>query len=254
MTKLQSKAIALLMVLGSVAIFLLATNAAFAQTTGAVAGSQSASGAQAGAVGIMINPATPAGGVGTTGFSGSGGTSNTSTLSPVGVGVGGSSGASSNSNASPTIVVGSGNTYEASDLSKRVPGVWAPALTNSNGTCMGSFSSGVGVSGFGGSFGKTYTSAECNARFNANQMNALGAQGLAVEIMCGMDSVYEADQRMRKPVCKPREETQNTEAVSWFPIDDQDAPVDEHEVAMMFPGTNTPIVRGGKYEDMGMNR
>ena len=160
-------------------------------------------------------------------------------------GSGASAGAGASANASPTIVVGSGNTYEASDLSEGLPAVFIPALTTSNGTCMGSFSTGLVVSGFGGGVGKTYTSDECNARFNSNQMNALGYKYVAMEIMCGLPEVFAADARNSaangtKPRCaqpaepaekvawNPNDDYQNGlelarkyEAVSWFPADEK---------------------------------
>ncbi len=157
------------------------TQAAVAQSgavAGSLAGSESNSGASAGAAGF--------------GFGGQG------------IGVGGGGGSAS-ANASPTIVVGSGNVYEAPDLGDHVPTMFIPNLTTSNGTCMGSFSSGLTVSGFGGGIGKTYTSGECNARFNANQMNALGAKQVAFEIMCSLDSVYDADQRAGTMRCADRD-------------------------------------------------
>jgi uncharacterized protein YecT (DUF1311 family) len=50
--------------------------------------------------------------------------------------------------------------------------------------------------GIGLAFGKTYVSGPCNARFNANQLNAIGQSEMAMEVMCGISSVAEADARM----------------------------------------------------------
>ena len=122
---------------------------------------------------------------------------------------------------SSQLITNNGNTYEAVDMSERVPGVIMPALTTSNGTCMGSTSGGIGISGFGGSFGSTYTSNPCNVRFNANQMNALGQPELALEMMCSQDSVYEADLRRGlaggKQVCTKRDEVSVDPVATWFP-------------------------------------
>ena len=208
----------LLMAVGAVALSSAIFQPANAQSSaGAGAASQSTSGAiagagaQAGAVGIQVNTGS-SGGVGAQ-TAGAGAAGNTSLFSPVGLGLGGGSSSGSSSSSSNQNIVGSGNTYnyEAPDLGDTVPTLFIPNLTTSNGTCMGSLSSGISVSGFGGGFGKTYTSEECNARFNANQMNALKAPGVAYEIMCGLDSVYNADMRSSVangtvPRCASRDE------------------------------------------------
>lgn len=199
----------------SVFVFGASCGVAFSQTiagAGSTSASESQSAAAAGAVGIAIGAPGGGGSVGAQGGIGSPGS--ISAFSPVGLGVGGSSGASAN--ASPTIVVGSGNTYEAADLGDSVPTLFVPNLTTSNGTCMGSLSTGIAVSGFGGGFGKTYTSAECNARFNANQLNALGAPDLAMEVMCAVDAIYNADQRMKRPRCQPRDEAGTTDSTTMY--------------------------------------
>lgn len=223
MNKTQfSKAILGVTLVGATLAALVIYSPANAQssTAGAIAGSQSGSAAQAGAIGIQVNTGAPSGGAGIAGTSStaSGGTSNTSLFSPVGLGVSsggsGGGGGSASSNASPTIVVGSGNTYEAADLSKAVPTLFIPNLTTSNNTCALSMSAGLALSGFGGSVGSTYVSDECNRRFDANQVLAIGgksAQLLSLEIMCESDSVYFADMRMAKttgslPRCASRDE------------------------------------------------
>jgi len=169
-----------------------------------------------------------------------------------GIGVGGASGSSSSSR--NELITNNGNTYEAQDLGDAVAAVIIPALTTSNGTCMGSTSGGVGVSGFGAAFGTTYTSDPCNVRFNANQMNALGQPDLALELMCSQDSVYEADLRMGlaggKQICTPRDEASTDPVATWFPTDNQNT------MAMLEGSVfdEPQIVWGGQYEDMGGER
>jgi len=164
MKNVTYRRIGVAMVLGSIAIFLGMANLAFAESNaGAISGSASES---------------------------------TSSSGSIGLGQGGSGyGGSSHSSSANQNIVGSGNTYEAADFGEQVPTMFIPNLTTSNGTCANSFSMGGSGAGFGVAFGKTYVSGPCNARFNANQLNALGHKRLAMETMCGIKSVYEADQR-----------------------------------------------------------
>jgi len=158
---------------------------------------------------------------------------------------------------SSQLITNNGNTYEAPDLSDGVVSVIIPALTTSNGTCMGSTSGGIGISGFGGSFGSTYTSDPCNVRFNANQMNALGAPELALEMMCSMDDVYEADKRIAlragtRAKCMPRDEVDNEPTAMAEPVEmkwfEQDEIGAYHVIAT--PPTDTAMIWGGNYTDM----
>ena len=57
--------------------------------------------------------------------------------------------------------VTSNTNVSGSETIRNVPSMAAPNLTTSNDTCMGSAGGSVGVAGFGGSFGKTYTDANC---------------------------------------------------------------------------------------------
>ena len=167
--------------------------------------------------------------------------SKSDSFSAAGAGAGASAGASANNRNQN--IVGSGNVYEASDISDSVPAVFVPALTTSNNTCANSFSGGGSGAGFGFSIGKTYVSEPCNIRFNANQMNALGYKHLAVELMCSMSSVFEADARNARangtlPKCaqpvedkpiaavdsdyeKGLELAKRYDPVTWFPADEK---------------------------------
>jgi len=105
-------------------------------------------------------------------------------------------------------IVNSGNTFK----STIPPYIAAASLTTSNNTCAESFTTGGVGAGFGLTFGKTYVSKPCNTRYNANQMTALGKPDIAVEMMCAMDDIYEADLRLAKhkgtpPACVPRDST-----------------------------------------------
>ena len=113
-----------------------------------------------------------------------------------------SSAASSSSNNDVDIVI----TEEAEKLGDRVPDVIAPGLTSTNGTCLGSFSAGVGISGVGVSGGKTILDEGCDRRYNAARMHDFGYSEIALEIMCADEEVYEAAMRVaqynnQKPVC-----------------------------------------------------
>lgn len=89
--------------------------------------------------------------------------------------------------------------------SRGIPTVYAPGLsTTLTETCMGSTSAGAGWFGFGGSFGSTWSDDTCVRRLDARQLDALGQREVALELMCGSDSVREAAKRAGKP-CKGEE-------------------------------------------------
>ena len=225
MTKLQSKAIALLMVLGSVAFFLFAANAAFAQSAGAIAGSESKSGAISGAQANALSVNTP-----------------------VGLGV---------SNANNSISFDNHSVSKGSDLSRMVPQVYTPALTNSvTDVCFGSGSGGITGPGFGASFAKTYMDNDCVARLHSRelssravQMNNAGATELGLvlltasfEVLCSRPMIYQAMQRTGKiagkasicagqdpeaedydPLALQVDKELDAQAITWFPKMEQSA-------------------------------
>jgi len=122
-------------------------------------------------------------------------------------------------------MVNSGNNYKTSIP----PYIAAPSLTTSNDTCAESFTTGGVGAGFGLTFGKTYVSKPCNTRYNANQMTALGKADIAIEMMCAMDDIYEADLRLAKhkdidPVCVPRDSSHQNNASEVITLSN-DAPV-----------------------------
>jgi len=175
------------------------------------------------------------------------------------LGVGGSSGSSANNS------ISFDNHSVGSDLSDQVPTMFIPNLTTSNGTCANSFSMGGSGAGFGVAFGKTYVSGPCNARFNANQLNSLGMDKLAMETMCGIKSVYEADQRLkaqgRIPRCVSREEAETDPvstvdptgepAVVWF----DELEMDEVDtIAMLDAEASEKQTWGYEYSELQTNQ
>lgn len=95
-------------------------------------------------------------------------------------------------------VAGDTVTYEAQ---KRAPvsTAYSGPLTASNGTCMGSSSAGAQGVGFGISLGSTWTDQDCNARYDATALTALGLQDVAVARLCQSEKVASAMQAAGKP-------------------------------------------------------
>jgi len=118
----------------------------------------------------------------------------------VGIGVGvsyseGSEAASGSlSGASSDNSVSISQTYEQEDniRIKNTPDAYAPALTTSNGTCMGSVSAGGSGPGLGLSFGTTVKDESCNLRYNAEIINNMGFPKVAMKIMCQEPTVAKA--------------------------------------------------------------
>ncbi len=103
---------------------------------------------------------------------------------------GSESGATSND--SINIEDNSSVVYEAVDLRDNTPDAYAPSLTTSNGTCMGSSSVGGSGPGIGFSVGSTWTDSGCTHRYNAEMLYNLGYKEVAVKIMCREESVAES--------------------------------------------------------------
>ena len=98
---------------------------------------------------------------------------------------------------------------EAPDNSEWVPDASAPALTSS-GVCYGSFSAGGSGPGIGLSFGKTVEDDECQARENARVLFGMGAAALAMEVMCGIEEVAEADAQAKPYLCASNKMAEET--------------------------------------------
>jgi len=79
---------------------------------------------------------------------------------------------------------------EAPDIP--VSSAYAPGLTSSNGSCMGSSSGGAQGMGFGLSIGSTWMDEDCDRRYDANTLSKLGAPEAALALMCQKADVAEA--------------------------------------------------------------
>lgn len=73
-----------------------------------------------------------------------------------------------------------------------VSSAYAPALTSSDDTCMGSSSVGGQGVGFGLSLGTTWEDEDCRRRKNARFFHNTGNTGVAITLMCEDDEVYNA--------------------------------------------------------------
>lgn len=80
-------------------------------------------------------------------------------------------------------------TAESADLSKSVPNVFMPGLSNVPETCAISGSAGVGFSGFGIGVGSSKANKDCNLRMNAKLIAQFGDLNVARLIMCNNKEV-----------------------------------------------------------------
>lgn len=108
----------------------------------------------------------------------------------IGVGVGiSTSAAASVSGASAH---NAGNTVTITESQRAVSSAVAAGLAASNGTCMGS--SSVGAQGLtaGLSFGTTWTDAGCDARYDAQALQAIGQPTAALARLCQKGEIAQA--------------------------------------------------------------
>jgi len=93
----------------------------------------------------------------------------------------------------------------------------APALTASNGTCMGSSSAGAQGAAFGLSFGSTWTDTDCDRRYDSIRLQELGMTEAAMLVMCGKQAVREAMELAGTacPDLKQKPQEAKPEAVTW---------------------------------------
>ena len=94
------------------------------------------------------------------------------------------------STGSMTVSVG-GDTYEA-QARNPVSSAWAAPLAASNGTCMGSTSAGAQGVTIGLSVGTTWTDENCNARYDAIAIKALGHERAAWARLCQQPAIRKA--------------------------------------------------------------
>lgn len=90
----------------------------------------------------------------------------------------------------PQTVTVEGDLYEAADIP--VATAYAPALTSSNDTCMGSSSGGVQGMTFGVSFGSTWRDGDCVRRKDARLLHNMGYGSVAAALMCQKGEVAQA--------------------------------------------------------------
>lgn len=80
-----------------------------------------------------------------------------------------------------------------------------PALTSSFDACLGSYSAGFGIYGFGVGAGKTYVVESCDRRKDAETAARMGLVPEAKEVMCESVRFFKASVRAGKP-CFPDED------------------------------------------------
>jgi len=167
---------------------------------------------------------------------------------------------------------------KGSDLSRMVPQVYTPALTNSvTDVCFGSGSGGITGPGFGASFAKTYMDNDCVARLHSRelssravQMNQAGATELGLvlltasfEVLCSRPMIFQAMQRTSKiagkaSICAG----QDPDATDYDPLALQvDKELQEDTLAWFPTETNEEFayntkhqVWGGQYRDTQTSR
>ena len=88
-------------------------------------------------------------------------------------------------------------------------GSYAPSMDSANPCIMG-VSAGASAIGGALSFGGYIVDDACVAQNNAMRLTEMGMGTVAYEVMCGLDSVYEADQRSAKQ-CTERPESTDKE-------------------------------------------
>lgn len=93
---------------------------------------------------------------------------------------------------------GDGAAYSIPRDRLRVPDVAAPAIW-SNNPCMVGASGGIGMQGFGLSFGAGIEDRDCTRRANAQHLVAMGETSAAREVMCGNAEVRAAFNRVGRP-------------------------------------------------------
>jgi hypothetical protein len=89
----------------------------------------------------------------------------------------------------------------------------APALTASNGTCMGSSSAGAQGAAFGLSFGSTWTDTDCDRRYDSIRLQEMGMTEAAMLLMCNKASVREAMDLAGTPCPQPKSTTAEAQPV-----------------------------------------
>lgn len=118
------------------------------------------------------------------------------------IGIGGS--AHSNSSANNQNSVANSVTVEAQERNP-VSTATAPALSVSNGTCMGSTSGGAQGASFGISIGSSWVDEGCDARYDAITLHTIGEVAAAKARLCMKPEIAKA---MGEKCDKPKEVSQ----------------------------------------------
>ena len=98
----------------------------------------------------------------------------------------------SGSQANEQNITVTGDTVTYQESRRPASTAYAAPLTAANGTCMGSTSAGGQGVTFGVSFGTTWTDSGCDARYDAQALNALGMREAAIERLCQKGEVAKA--------------------------------------------------------------
>lgn len=141
---------------------------------------------------------------GSASYSGASSTSSSSSASQGGTGIGIGIGGNAQAGLGVRDSFQTTQTFEGTDLSESVPNTFPSRLTSSySGSCIGSWSAGGSVAGFGLSGGKTVIDEACVRRENASALSALGLTDIAMEVLCGGDDVFDAAARNAKRLGRP---------------------------------------------------
>lgn len=110
---------------------------------------------------------------------------------------------SASSNGGNSISSGPVEIENNTNYPRQTQSAYAPGLTVSNGTCLGSSSGGIQGPGFGVSAGSTRMDEDCNRRYNSQWLKGLGYPGAATALMCQDADVNKAMEVAGTPCKKP---------------------------------------------------
>lgn len=106
--------------------------------------------------------------------------------------------------------ISGGNTFQGGNTSyqdqKQAPSVFAPSIAPT-APCMGGTSAGGSGTGFGLSFGTSWTDDECNTRETARMFHSMGLMSDALAVICS--SAYAAS----APSCAGKERPCHTDEI-----------------------------------------
>jgi hypothetical protein len=127
-----------------------------------------------------------------------------------------SAGASSSSDNNVTI------TEEASDLRDLAPPIAAPSMGVVGGeySCLKAYSGGISLPGFGGVLGGMKMDKNCDARVTAKLLYGFGLSDHAIQVLCQLPSMREADNDIAKaygvaPKCLANEPDSTNDHNIW---------------------------------------